>query len=118
MRKAVGVEERRRGAARRGRAGSFKSRIALAAAASLAVASIYASEAEAKGIRGAKVTTGSASIRQKGPHTTIRAADRTIIRYDRFNVRKGESVRFVQPSKGARVLNRISGAAPSRIDGK
>lgn len=112
-----GWRQRRRSAGR-GMAKGVKARLALAAAASLAVASIYASDAEAKGIRGAKVTAGSASIRQKGPHTTIRAADRTIIRYDRFNVRKGESVRFVQPSKDARVLNRISGASPTRINGK
>ena len=66
---------------------------------------------------GAKVRAGQARIVQRGNTTIIRAADRTIIDYSRFDLSKGETVRFVQPGSSARVLNRISGEAPTHIDG-
>ena len=69
------------------------------------------------GPEGAKVVAGEATIRQNGNRTVIRAGDRTIIDYTRFNVGSNEMVRFIQPGANARVLNRISGAEPTRIDG-
>ncbi len=69
------------------------------------------------GPEGARVVAGEATIRQNGNRTVIRAADRTIIDYSRFDIAKGEVVRFVQPSAQARVLNRIDSADPTRIDG-
>ncbi len=69
------------------------------------------------GPEGAKVVRGDASIRQNGNITRIRATDGAIINYDRFNIAAGERVRFIQPDASARVLNRISGEAPTRIDG-
>lgn len=69
------------------------------------------------GPEGAKVVAGEASINQQGNRTVIRAGDRTIIDYTRFNVGSNEFVRFIQPNATARVLNRISGAEPTRIDG-
>ena len=69
------------------------------------------------GPEGAKVVRGDASIRQNGNITRIRATDGAIINYDRFNIGAGERVRFIQPDASARVLNRISGEAPTRIDG-
>lgn len=69
------------------------------------------------GPKGAKVTAGNATIRQNGARTVIRAADRTIIDYSKFDIGRNETVRFIQPSADARVLNRISGSAPTQIDG-
>lgn len=69
------------------------------------------------GPEGANVAAGSATIRQRGNRTVIRASDRAIIDYTRFNIGANESVRFVQPSKTSTVLNRISSATPTQIDG-
>lgn len=69
------------------------------------------------GPEGARVVSGQATIRQNGDRTVIRAGDRTIIQYSRFNLSANESVRFVQPSATSRVLNRIDGAEPTRING-
>ena len=66
---------------------------------------------------GARVVRGDASITRGGAETTIRAADGTIIEYRSFDIGGHESVRFLQPHERARVLNRIDGAAPTRIDG-
>jgi filamentous hemagglutinin family protein len=66
---------------------------------------------------GGRVERGQATIRQRGNTTVIRAADRTVINFDRFNVGRDETVRFVQPNSTSRVLNRIAGDDPSRIDG-
>lgn len=69
------------------------------------------------GPEGATVVAGSASIKTNGANTVIRAGDRTIIDYTKFDINKGESVRFVQPGANARVLNRINSESPTRIDG-
>lgn len=69
------------------------------------------------GPEGAKVVAGEATINQNGNRTVIRAGDRTIIDYTRFNVGANERVRFIQPGANARVLNRINSAEPTRIDG-
>lgn len=69
------------------------------------------------GPEGANVAAGNATIRQNGNTTIIRAGDRTIIDYTRFNIGANETVRFVQPNANARVLNRIKGDAPTTIDG-
>jgi filamentous hemagglutinin family protein len=52
---------------------------------------------------------------QQGNTTTIRAIDKTIIKYDRFNIPKGGTV--CAPSNSSTVLNRINSAEPSRIEG-
>lgn len=71
----------------------------------------------ANGIQVENVAAGQASIARDGSITTIRAADKTIINYRQFDVMKNETVRFVQPSETARLLNRIHSVTPSRIDG-
>src|SRR5687767_10402406 len=100
---------------------SIKGRLALAAAVSLTASGMWSACAEAarggNDVKGAKVIAGAAQISRKGNTTTIRAIDKTIIKYDRFNVPKGGKVRFIQPSSNSRVLNKIDSAAPSRIDG-
>lgn len=67
--------------------------------------------------RGGRVERGNATIVQRGKTTVIRAGDRSVINYDQFDVAGDETVRFVQPSATSKVLNRVSGADPSRIDG-
>lgn len=69
------------------------------------------------GPRGEKVVHGSATFNRQGAHTTITASDRAIINYQSFNLNRHESVRFVQPSSQASVLNRIKGGTPSSLDG-
>ncbi len=69
------------------------------------------------GPQGADVVRGSVQIERNGASTVIRASDRAIINYRSFDIASGELVRFVQPGANARVLNRITGGAPTRIDG-
>lgn len=64
-----------------------------------------------------QVVAGSAGFSQNGSVMTITAANRTIINYSSFNVGRGETVRFVQPSANSAVLNRVLDLMPSRIDG-
>src|SRR4051812_38654372 len=91
---------------------------AMAVAVSAALSGVIAQSAEAKGgIKVEKVARGQARFETRGPNTQITAGDRTIINYRQFDVARGESVKFVQPSPESRVLNRINSAEPSHIDG-
>lgn len=63
------------------------------------------------------VVRGSASFQRAGDLTTIRVSDNAIINYRQFNIAAPETVRFIQPGSDARVLNRITGASPTRIEG-
>lgn len=70
------------------------------------------------GPEGEKVVRGDVTFdRSQAGTTLIHAGDRAIIDYRSFDIASGETVRFVQPSADARVLNRIESAAPTRIDG-
>ncbi len=80
------------------------------------VAAIFAGPALA-GPEGAKVVRGNAKVTQNGNLTRVRASDGAIINYNSFNLNSNETVRFIQPSRDARVLNRISGEAPTVING-
>lgn len=66
---------------------------------------------------GASVVAGDVNIARQGGLTTIHASDGSIINYQSFNIGVNEAVRFVQPGSDARVLNRITGLAPTHIDG-
>lgn len=66
---------------------------------------------------GEEVVAGQASFSRSGNLTEITAADNSIINYQSFNIGAGETVRFVQPGADARVLNRVLGQDPTRIDG-
>ena len=66
-----------------------------------------------------EVAAGRAEFQSPDAQTlTIKASDKTIINYQKFDIEKGEHVRFVQPSSRASVLNRITGENPSKIFGK
>ncbi|MGC9455314.1 MAG: filamentous hemagglutinin N-terminal domain-containing protein [Phycisphaerae bacterium] len=63
------------------------------------------------------VRHGEASFENNGSHTNITAGNNAVIDYGSFNIAPNESVRFIQPSERARVLNRITGSGPSHIEG-
>src|SRR5689334_110612 len=68
-------------------------------------------------VAGESVARGQAHFARTPGLTTITASNGAIINYQSFNIPQGQGVRFIQPDSSSRVLNRISGAAPSRIDG-
>ena len=49
---------------------------------------------------------------------TFTAPDGSVFRHGSFNVANGETVKFVQPSTNARVLNRIDASSSSTINGR
>lgn len=63
------------------------------------------------------VVRGNVSVTQQGGTMNITASNGSIINYRSFNIPTGSTVRFIQPSSSSRVLNRIQGGTPSRIDG-
>jgi filamentous hemagglutinin family protein len=69
------------------------------------------------GPQGEQVVKGAVDVRHNGSRTRIEASDRSIIQWDRFDIGQGEKVRFVQPGRDARVLNRVMGPDASRIEG-
>ncbi|MGH0034588.1 MAG: filamentous hemagglutinin N-terminal domain-containing protein [Myxococcota bacterium] len=69
------------------------------------------------GPKGIKVVRGKVKVKQRGNKTVIKASNRAIIRYRNLDIAKGERVRFVQPGKNARVLNRVKGPGATRIEG-
>lgn len=64
-----------------------------------------------------KVTYGNATFQKVGNNWVITTSGKAIIRYSSFDVAWGQWIKFVQPGADSRVLNRIDGAAPTRIDG-
>lgn len=70
------------------------------------------------GPKGERVVKGSVQIERNGTQTVIRASNKAVINFDSFNVGAGESVQFVQPGAKSRVLNRVTGSGPSKIDGE
>ena len=67
---------------------------------------------------GSAVVSGKAEISHIEPTVMqIQASDKAIIHYKKFNIGKGEKVRFIQPSKHSTVLNRVTSEDPSKILG-
>ncbi|MHC4946310.1 MAG: two-partner secretion domain-containing protein, partial [Planctomycetota bacterium] len=69
------------------------------------------------GVKDGRVVQGQAAFQRNGNLTTIRASDRSIIEYSHFSIASFETVRFIQPHSLAKVLNRVLGPDPSRING-
>jgi filamentous hemagglutinin family protein len=63
------------------------------------------------------VASGSASISQKESVTTIKTSNDAILNFSQFNIAAGSTVDFLQPSVASRVLDRVSSATPSLING-
>jgi filamentous hemagglutinin family protein len=67
---------------------------------------------------GGQVAAGAAAISAEGNAMTImQGSDRAVIRWDGFSVGTGARVDVRQPGPGSALLNRVTGALPSRIDG-
>jgi filamentous hemagglutinin family protein len=69
------------------------------------------------GPTGGTVVAGQGNIVQHGNRTVITASNGAIFNFTSFNVNRNETVKFVQPGSTARVLNRITSADPSMING-
>ncbi|MFA6045529.1 MAG: filamentous hemagglutinin N-terminal domain-containing protein, partial [Phycisphaerales bacterium] len=69
------------------------------------------------GPEGASVAAGNVNITRNGSTTLIQASNNSIINYRSFDIGRGETVRFLQPNANSRVLNRITSARPTQIDG-
>ncbi|MDH3212312.1 MAG: filamentous hemagglutinin N-terminal domain-containing protein, partial [Myxococcales bacterium] len=67
--------------------------------------------------RGDRVVRGTVDVVRDGSLTQITASDGAIIDFDGFDILAHETVRFLQPSEAARVLNRVLGPDATRIDG-
>ncbi|MHC4946184.1 MAG: two-partner secretion domain-containing protein, partial [Planctomycetota bacterium] len=69
------------------------------------------------GVKDGRVVQGQAAFQRNGNLTTIRASDKSIIEYSNFSIASFETVRFIQPHNLSKVLNRVLGPDPSRING-
>jgi filamentous hemagglutinin family protein len=67
--------------------------------------------------KGMKIRKGRAKVSVMGDVTTIKVGRKAILEYDSFDILSGETVRFEQPGKKSRVLNRVNSLNPSMIDG-
>jgi filamentous hemagglutinin family protein len=65
----------------------------------------------------ATIVAGTAIFDAYGNLLTITTSDMSIIDWLSFNIGVGETVQFIMPDASSRVLNRISGATPSEING-
>ena len=77
----------------------------------------WASPVRAQHVDVGSVVRGNVAVSASGGATSITASDGAIIRFNRFDIPLGDSVRFIQPSDASRVLGRITSGAPSLIDG-
>ncbi len=67
--------------------------------------------------QGEEIVNGQVTIHRDGSVTLITASDGSIINFDSFDIFAGEVVRFLQPHDAARVMNRVLGGDPTKIDG-
>lgn len=65
----------------------------------------------------ATIAAGTAIFDSNGNLLQITTSDMTILDWLSFNIGVGDTVQFIMPDSTSRVLNRISGAAPTTIDG-
>ena len=69
------------------------------------------------GVDVTQITRGDVSFSQDGNRLIVRASNGSIIEYSRFSIEAGQIMQFIQPSSTSTVLNRVTGAELSRIDG-
>ncbi|MBT8484938.1 MAG: filamentous hemagglutinin N-terminal domain-containing protein [Phycisphaerales bacterium] len=65
-----------------------------------------------------RVIRGDVVFERNGDLYIIRASDNAIINYRGLSIEEYETLRFIQPHRNARVLNRVTGEQFTRIDGK
>jgi filamentous hemagglutinin family protein len=107
------------GMSRMMKAGGAWAKRSLQGAVLVAVAStVPAAWGAGNSIQVNNVAAGSATFAQNGKVTTVTTGSQnTIINYHRLTVNSGETLKFAQPNSTSRVLNRIDGSSPTRIDG-
>ncbi|PTY02558.1 hypothetical protein DB346_08400 [Verrucomicrobia bacterium LW23] len=67
---------------------------------------------------GGTVAGGSATITSGPGNVTVRQSrDRAVVNWNNFSIRQGETTTFVQPGSRSAVLNRVTGAGHSQLDG-
>ena len=66
---------------------------------------------------GATVTAGTAAIAQDGSKMTITTSDKVVMNWQNYNIAKGETVQYIQPSASSVALNRVIGNEASSIYG-
>jgi len=67
---------------------------------------------------GGSVRNGRANIREFGNHmVVVQQSGSAVVNYSSFNIGAGETVRFIQPSSSAAILNRVTGGGRSVIAG-
>jgi filamentous hemagglutinin family protein len=70
------------------------------------------------GVQLTNVAAGSATVSQQGSVTTIRTGtNNTILYFSKFDIAGGSTVNFMQPSVAGRVLDHVTSATPSLING-
>lgn len=69
--------------------------------------------------QGGAVKAGKADFIQTDPNAlVVKASDKTILKFDSFDIAKEESVHFVQPKRSSTLLARVDSSKPSSILGK
>ena len=66
---------------------------------------------------GLTVSAGSASAQLAGSQLNVTASQLAVLNWQSFNIQKGETTTFLQPSSSSIVFNVIGGANPSQIFG-
>ncbi|WP_322058892.1 filamentous hemagglutinin N-terminal domain-containing protein, partial [Paraburkholderia sp. J63] len=69
-------------------------------------------------VQGGVVAAGSGTIGTQGNTTTItQSTDRMVVNWNNFDIAKNQAVAIKQPSATSAILNRVTTAAPTQIDG-
>jgi filamentous hemagglutinin family protein len=66
---------------------------------------------------GMQVVSGAASVQMHGSQLDVTTGAATVLNWGNFNIGRGETTTFIQPSANSVVLNTIGGNSPSRIWG-
>lgn len=67
---------------------------------------------------GLQVVSGSASVQTHGSQLNVTTSPLAILNWNSFNIQRGETTTFLQPSANSVVLNTIGGNSPSQIWGR
>ena len=66
---------------------------------------------------GTRVLQGTLESTTFGSEMQMTVSDGAVLGHDSFGISVNETVRFIQPSANARVLNQINGSSPSELNG-
>ena len=67
--------------------------------------------------QGMTVVSGSANAQSSGSQLNVTVGQNTFLNWNSFNIQRGETTTFIQPSANSIVLNNIGGSNPSQIWG-